>query len=91
VSKIPSFWTEPIDTVLELQGRLLELSRSGIPLVEPEEDPTSPQETLQENLGRLVRPQDAFLSPCLPLSWRIFVPKRSNILSSSTLEPLNMR
>nr|GFC84172.1 hypothetical protein [Tanacetum cinerariifolium] len=33
---------EPIDMVLEPRGRLLELSRSGIPLVALEEDPTSP-------------------------------------------------
>nr|GFA68009.1 reverse transcriptase domain-containing protein [Tanacetum cinerariifolium] len=32
-------------------GWLLELSRSGILLVEPEEGPESPRETLQENLG----------------------------------------
>nr|GFC84868.1 hypothetical protein [Tanacetum cinerariifolium] len=34
VLTIPSFWTEPIDMVLELRGRLLESNRSGIPLVE---------------------------------------------------------
>ncbi|GKG20152.1 hypothetical protein Tco_0379953, partial [Tanacetum coccineum] len=34
-------------------ARLLELSRSGIPQVELEEDPASPRETLQENLKRL--------------------------------------
>ncbi|GKG32551.1 hypothetical protein Tco_0430061, partial [Tanacetum coccineum] len=53
---IPSFRMEPIDTVLELQARLLESDRSEIPLVEPEEDAASPRETLQESLGRLVRP-----------------------------------
>ncbi|GKD29364.1 hypothetical protein Tco_1240142, partial [Tanacetum coccineum] len=37
---------EPIDMVLELRAQLLELSRSGIPLVELEEDPASPRETL---------------------------------------------
>ncbi|GKG16697.1 hypothetical protein Tco_0361654, partial [Tanacetum coccineum] len=56
IPTIPSFRTEPVDTVLELRARLLELSRSGIPLVEPEEDPASPQETLLENLGRLISP-----------------------------------
>nr|GEY69880.1 hypothetical protein [Tanacetum cinerariifolium] len=40
---------EPIDMVLELRGRLLELSRSGILLVVLEEDPKSPQERLQGN------------------------------------------
>nr|GFC94947.1 hypothetical protein [Tanacetum cinerariifolium] len=34
-------------------GRLPELSRSGIPLVALEEDPTSPWERLQGNHGRL--------------------------------------
>ncbi|GKG57397.1 hypothetical protein Tco_0584823, partial [Tanacetum coccineum] len=53
---IPSFRTELIDMMLELRARLLELSRSGIPLVEPEEDPAIPRETLPINLGRLVRP-----------------------------------
>nr|GEZ85904.1 putative reverse transcriptase domain-containing protein [Tanacetum cinerariifolium] len=38
------------DTVLELWGWLLELSQSGILLVELEEDPVSPRETLQGNL-----------------------------------------
>ncbi|GKG14044.1 hypothetical protein Tco_0351004, partial [Tanacetum coccineum] len=56
VLTIPSFQMKPIDTVLELRARLLELSQSRIPLVELEEDPTSPRETLQENLRRLVRP-----------------------------------
>ncbi|GKF99366.1 hypothetical protein Tco_0298149, partial [Tanacetum coccineum] len=51
VLTIPSFRTLPIDTVLELRVRVLELSRSGIPLVELGEDPASPRETLQENLG----------------------------------------
>ncbi|GKE97215.1 hypothetical protein Tco_1582070, partial [Tanacetum coccineum] len=46
VLTIPSFWTVPIDTVLELWVRLLESSQSGIPLVELEEDLASPQETL---------------------------------------------
>nr|GEZ83826.1 hypothetical protein [Tanacetum cinerariifolium] len=50
---IPSFGIEPIDTVLELRGRLLELSRYGIILVEPKEGPVSPRETLQENLRRM--------------------------------------
>nr|GFB70101.1 hypothetical protein [Tanacetum cinerariifolium] len=53
VQTIPSSQTEPVDTVLELRGRLLELSRYEILLVEPEEGPTSPRETLQENLRRL--------------------------------------
>ncbi|GKE80380.1 hypothetical protein Tco_1550380, partial [Tanacetum coccineum] len=53
VLTIPSFWTVPIDTVLELRARILELSQSIIPLVELEEDPASPRETLQENLRRL--------------------------------------
>ncbi|GKD77139.1 hypothetical protein Tco_1339760 [Tanacetum coccineum] len=56
VLTFPSFWTVPIGTMLELRAWLLELSRYGIPLVEPEEDPSSPRETLQENLKRLVRP-----------------------------------
>ncbi|GJX09214.1 hypothetical protein Tco_0199073, partial [Tanacetum coccineum] len=34
-------------------GVALESSRSGIPLVELEEDPTSPRETLPKNLKRL--------------------------------------
>ncbi|GKE93394.1 hypothetical protein Tco_1574489 [Tanacetum coccineum] len=55
-SDIPSFRMELIVMVLELRARLLDLSRSGIPLVELEEDPASPQETIQENLGRLVHP-----------------------------------
>ncbi|GKG08013.1 hypothetical protein Tco_0333845, partial [Tanacetum coccineum] len=41
---------------LGLMKPLPEISQSGIPLVELEEDPESPWETLQENLGRLVRP-----------------------------------
>ncbi|GKA49799.1 hypothetical protein Tco_0742872, partial [Tanacetum coccineum] len=53
VLTIPLFRTVPIDTVLELRAWLLELSRSGIPLVEQEENPTSPREKLQENLRRL--------------------------------------
>nr|GEZ03365.1 ribonuclease H-like domain-containing protein [Tanacetum cinerariifolium] len=44
---IPSFRMEPIDRVLELRGWLLELSRSGIPLVALEEDMASPWERLQ--------------------------------------------
>ncbi|GJX36298.1 hypothetical protein Tco_0247855 [Tanacetum coccineum] len=55
VPTIPSFWTVPIDTALELWARLLESSRSGIPSVELEEDPTSPRETLPKNLERLPR------------------------------------
>ncbi|GKF36971.1 hypothetical protein Tco_0113729 [Tanacetum coccineum] len=46
VPTIPSFRTVPIDMALELWVWLLELSRYGIPLVEPEEDPASPQEIL---------------------------------------------
>ncbi|GKE80117.1 hypothetical protein Tco_1550117 [Tanacetum coccineum] len=44
---------EPINTVLELWVRLLESDRYEILLVEPEEDPASPWETLQESLRRL--------------------------------------
>nr|GFB09873.1 hypothetical protein [Tanacetum cinerariifolium] len=50
---IPSYRMEPIDMVLELRGRLLELSRSGIPLVKLEEDPASPWERLQVPLEML--------------------------------------
>ncbi|GKG25592.1 hypothetical protein Tco_0398738 [Tanacetum coccineum] len=53
---IPSFRMKPIDTVLELRARLLESDRYEILLVEPEEDPASPRETLQESLRPLVRP-----------------------------------
>nr|GFC70463.1 putative reverse transcriptase domain, ribonuclease H-like domain, aspartic peptidase domain protein [Tanacetum cinerariifolium] len=45
---------EPIHTVLELRGWLMELSQYEILLVELEEDPASPQETLQRSLGRLI-------------------------------------
>nr|GEY40278.1 transposon Ty3-G Gag-Pol polyprotein [Tanacetum cinerariifolium] len=44
---------ELVDMVLELRGRLLELSRSEIPLVTLEEDPASPWERLQGNPERL--------------------------------------
>ncbi|GKF72687.1 hypothetical protein Tco_0208801, partial [Tanacetum coccineum] len=71
---------EPIDTVLELRVWLLELSRFRIPLVEPEEDLASLREILQENLEQLERPLFAFLPTCPPLSWRISVPKRPDIL-----------
>nr|GEU63074.1 reverse transcriptase domain-containing protein [Tanacetum cinerariifolium] len=40
-------------------GQLLELSRFRILLVKPEEGPTSPRETLQENLGRLNKNEES--------------------------------
>ncbi|GKF93649.1 hypothetical protein Tco_0283349, partial [Tanacetum coccineum] len=43
---IPPFQMEPIDTVLKLRVRLLELSRFGIPLVDPEEDLASPRDEI---------------------------------------------
>ncbi|GJX12209.1 hypothetical protein Tco_0202068 [Tanacetum coccineum] len=62
--------------VFELRVRLLESSRFGIPLVKLEEDLASPQEILQENLERLVRPLSVFFPTCPPLSWWISVLKR---------------
>nr|GFB87420.1 hypothetical protein [Tanacetum cinerariifolium] len=82
---------EPIDMVLKLRRWILELSRSGIPLVELEEDPACPWERLQGNPVRLVRPRVVFLSTCRPLSKRISVLKRSDILFPCTLDLLNTR
>ncbi|GJY23025.1 hypothetical protein Tco_0396683 [Tanacetum coccineum] len=60
-----SFQKVPIDKAPELRGQHQVPNRFGIPLVKSEEDPTSPQERLQENLKLLVHHQVASSLTCL--------------------------
>ncbi|GJX55352.1 hypothetical protein Tco_0285249 [Tanacetum coccineum] len=80
---------ESVDMALELWARLLELGQSRISTGRAGKRPGKSSGTLQENLERMVRPEVAFLLTCPPLSWQIFVPKRSDIPSQCTLKPLN--